>query len=127
MRKYLVTLILISLIASCNNENNKTSSSASTSSANAATDSLSITKGAVLITRYDCATCHQVDKKIIGPAFKEVANRYAGNDTAVTYLANKIINGGGGVWDTIPMSQHINLSELDAELIVKYILSLKTK
>jgi cytochrome c len=118
------------LTFSCNTVNNKSfsvdSSGIKNSSETLITADDSV-KGLALLAKYDCATCHTTNKKIVGPAFQDVANKYAGNDTAINFLAQKIINGGGGVWDTIPMSQHINLSENDAEQIVKYIISLKTK
>ncbi len=87
-------------------------------------------KGLELISSpgLDCFTCHQIEDKLNGPPYREVANKYAGmSDTIVTHLANKIISGGSGVWGEIMMTPHPNLSQADAEAIVKYILLLKKK
>lgn len=76
----------------------------------------------------DCKTCHQIDTKITGPSFREIADKYAGYpDTIVAHLADKVITGGMGVWGEIPMTNHPGLKKEDAEAIVKYILLLKTK
>ena len=79
-----------------------------------------------LVSKNDCFTCHQIDDKLNGPPYREVANKYAGMpDTIVTHLAHKVISGGSGVWGEIMMTPHPALSEADAEAIVKYILLLK--
>jgi cytochrome c len=72
----------------------------------------------------DCNACHSVDNKIVGPAFKEIANKYKGDKTAVAKLSEKIIKGGAGNWGEIPMSPHPQISQADAGEMVKYILSL---
>ena len=83
-------------------------------------------KGLELVSKNDCFTCHQIDDKLNGPPYREVANKYAGMpDTIVTHLAHKVISGGSGVWGEIMMTPHPALSEADAEAIVKYILLLK--
>ena len=83
-------------------------------------------KGLELVAKNDCFTCHQIDDKLNGPPYREVANKYAGMpDTIVTHLAHKVISGGNGVWGEIMMTPHPALSEADAEAIVKYILLLK--
>ncbi|MNR15948.1 Cytochrome c-552 precursor [compost metagenome] len=69
-------------------------------------------------------TCHTVDTKIIGPAYKNVAVKYPDNAENYDQLAGKIIKGGAGVWGQIPMSPHSSLSVSDAKKMVKYILSL---
>lgn len=83
-------------------------------------------KGLDLVAKNDCLTCHKISEKLIGPAYQDVANKYAGVDTAVAYLSHKIIMGGSGVWGTVAMTAHPNLAQADAEQIVKYILLLKT-
>lgn len=83
--------------------------------------------GLKLIGASNCLTCHKVTEKLIGPAYKDVAVKYAGVDTAVSYLAKKVIVGGSGVWGTIPMTAHPELSQNDAEQMVKYILLLKNQ
>lgn len=93
------------------------------------------TKGLDLIGASDCLTCHKVNEKLVGPAYQDVANKYAGVDTAVTYLAHRIINGVGSSdkkdWgdetNGAIMTPHPQVSEADAEQMVKYVLLLKTK
>lgn len=83
-------------------------------------------KGVELLAKSDCLTCHKVDEKLTGPAYRDVANKYAGMpDTIVTHLAGKIIKGGAGVWGEVMMTPHASLSQEDAEAMVKYILLLK--
>lgn len=85
-------------------------------------------KGSELEAKQDCKTCHAIDVKITGPSFQDIANKYASaGDTIVTHLAQKVISGGTGVWGTIAMLPHSNISQADAEAIVKYILLFKTQ
>lgn len=72
----------------------------------------------------NCLACHSVDNKIIGPAFKDVAAKYKGDDSATATLVNKVKNGGGGVWGDIPMPPNAAASDADIETLVKWILSL---
>lgn len=82
--------------------------------------------GLALVGQYQCITCHKIDEKLTGPAYREVANKYAGADDAtITKLAKKVIDGGSGVWGEVPMTPHPNVSEADAKTMVKYILLLK--
>jgi cytochrome c len=81
--------------------------------------------GKALIEASDCRTCHKDDAKLIGPAYKEVAAKYPSNDANIKMLAEKIIKGGQGNWGEIPMAGHPNVSQEDAEAMVKYILSMK--
>ena len=80
--------------------------------------------GKKLIEASDCKACHSVDKKSIGPAYREVAAKYKGNDKAVEQLVKKVIAGGSGVWGETPMAGHPQLSTADASEMVKYILNL---
>jgi cytochrome c len=82
-------------------------------------------KGAKLIAGSDCLACHQEQKKLVGPAYEEVAEKYAFNDKNVDYLAGKIIEGGSGVWGQVPMTPHPNIPKEDAQEMARYILSLK--
>jgi cytochrome c len=72
-----------------------------------------------------CMSCHGVDKKIVGPAFKEVAKKYAGDKTAHDKLAAKVKAGGKGVWGEVPMPPNPNLKPEDASKIIAWVLSLK--
>jgi len=81
--------------------------------------------GKSLIEGSDCRTCHKDDSKLIGPAYQDVAKKYAGQPGAVDTLAKKVMAGGSGVWGQIPMAAHPQLSKEDAEAMVTYILSMK--
>ena len=67
----------------------------------------------------------KLDEKNIGPAWRDVAAKYAGQDTAINYIANKIIAGGSGVWGEVPMAPHPTMSMEDAVSIAKYVMLLK--
>ena len=71
-----------------------------------------------------CLACHAVDKKVVGPAYKEVAAKYKGDKTAEAKLVKKVIAGGSGVWGQVPMPPN-NVSEKDATTLVKWVLSQK--
>lgn len=71
----------------------------------------------------NCMTCHQVDKKVVGPAYKEVAKKYAAKDEAM--LAEKVIKGGKGSWGAVPMPPNPKVTPEEAQKLVKWILSLK--
>jgi cytochrome c len=90
-----------------------------------ATNDLSalVASGKDIIGQNDCAACHQVDKKTIGPSYIMVAQKYDFSIEVVNKLSEKIINGGTGVWGQQPMSAHPNLSESDAKAMAAYILS----
>jgi cytochrome c len=87
-------------------------------------------KGLELIGGSDCTTCHRLDKASsgasIGPAYSEVAAKYApAADSTVNRLVKKIISGGSGVWGSIPMTPHPSIPEADVKEMVKYIMTLK--
>jgi len=74
----------------------------------------------------DCFACHAIDHKVVGPAYEEVARRYAGKgDAVVDKLAEKVIKGGSGNWGSIAMTPHPDLGQQKARTIVEWILSLK--
>lgn len=81
--------------------------------------------GAALIAKSDCIGCHKIDKKLIGPAYIDIANKYEINDKNIELLANRILKGSKGIWGPLPMSAHPTVSQEDATTMVKYILSLK--
>jgi cytochrome c len=82
------------------------------------------TKGMKLMEASDCKACHSVDKKSIGPTYRDVSLKYKGKAGAVENLTKKIISGGSGVWGDVPMAGHPQLSAADASEMVKYILSI---
>lgn len=74
--------------------------------------------------KYGCTACHAVDHKVVGPAFKEVAGKYRGQDVEAQ-LAAKVRSGGSGVWGQIPMTPNPQVPEEDLHAIVKWVLALK--
>lgn len=87
----------------------------------AATDDISVGKS--LVEGADCLACHKIDAKLVGPSYQDVAAKYT--DADIDHLAQKIIDGGKGVWGDIPMTPHAGMSKENAQKMVKYILSLK--
>lgn len=133
MKKYLVSIALLGILAACGSGSGGTKPADSSASATASTGTADLSsnpdyiKGLDLISRNDCLTCHDIATKKIGPAYQDVANKYAGVDTAVDYLAKKVIAGGTGVWGAVPMTPHPTLALDSAKALVKYVLLLKTK
>ncbi|MBF6568796.1 MAG: c-type cytochrome [Candidatus Binataceae bacterium] len=82
-------------------------------------------KGLELAKQQDCFSCHAIDHEVVGPAWIKVAQTYAGQPNVAYTLAFKVINGGVGHWGNVPMPAHPKLSQADATLIVKWILSLR--
>lgn len=80
---------------------------------------------AALAQKHACTACHAVDKKMVGPAYKDVAAKYRGNKEAASLLAKKVLDGGGGVWGTIPMPPHKGkLKDDEVEKLVKWVLAM---
>lgn len=73
----------------------------------------------------NCMACHAVANKVVGPAFKDVAAKYAGQKDAEAKLAAKVMKGGSGVWGAIPMPANTQVSEAEAHTLVKWVLSQK--
>lgn len=80
--------------------------------------------GKVLIAKSDCKSCHMIDQKSAGPAYKAVAEKYKSQKDAVSVLAAKVIKGGAGVWGTTEMAAHPQIEVEDAKKMVEYVLSL---
>ena len=78
-----------------------------------------------LATAKNCMACHAVDKKVVGPAYKDVAKKYAGDAKAADMLAAKVIKGGTGVWGPVPMPANAQVNEAESKKLVAWILSLK--
>ena len=83
------------------------------------------TAAMALAQKNACLSCHGVDKKIVGPAYKDVAKKYAGDKGAKARLMTKVKAGGKGVWGEIPMPPNPQVSAADLDKIVTWILSLK--
>jgi cytochrome c len=75
-----------------------------------------------LAKRKGCLACHGIDKRIVGPAFKEVAARYRGQRDAEAKLLEKIRRGGSGVWGPLPMPPNPDLEEADARRLIQWVL-----
>ena len=73
----------------------------------------------------NCMACHAVDKKLVGPAYKDVAAKYAGDKDAIDKLAAKVLKGGAGVWGPVPMPANPQVSEAEAKQLVAWIMTLK--
>jgi len=79
---------------------------------------------AKLAQQKGCLACHQVDKKVVGPSFKDVAAKYSGKPDAVEKLSQAIQNGGVGSWGQIPMPKN-NVTSAEAKALASWVLSLK--
>lgn len=139
MKKILILFSAATFIISCGNNNADSTSSGDTTAAApasgsgkdasggaaATTASADADKGLELIAKSDCLTCHKVEEKVVGPAYRDVAKKYANTPEMVDSLASKVIHGGAGNWGQLAMTPHPQLSKEDAQTMVKYIMSLK--
>ena len=78
-----------------------------------------------LAKKYMCLTCHQLDKKLVGPSYHDVAAKYKGDKAAEAKLVDKVKKGGTGVWGQIPMPPNDKVPDADVKALVKWILSTK--
>jgi len=129
MKKIIIPAVLILFAIACgSNEESKTETAEKAPAEEAKTDLSSnpdYQKGLALIAKSDCLTCHKVSETTTGPAYKDVAAKYANAaDTTVERLASTIIKGGSGNWGAIPMTPHPTLTPEDAKQMVKYVLLL---
>ncbi len=133
MKKTLFTSAVALLLIACggsgteNNEQPKEEAKQETAAPPSPSDNPDYEKGLALIAASDCLTCHKVDEKLTGPAYRDVANKYENTEANIKLLAEKIVKGGTGVWGEIPMTPHPAITPADAEQMVKYILLLKNK
>ena len=139
MKKILIPIANFAILVACNSGSDSAAETETTTTTTAP-DSAAITtpatadittdpnyqKGLEIEAKSDCNTCHKINERVVGPSFKEIANKYAGADQAtIDTLASKVIKGGSGNWGQLPMSPHPNLSQEDAVTVVKYVLLLK--
>ena len=129
MKKTFCIIAMLGLLAACGggSEKKEETKKEENPAVTDVTSNPDYQKGVEIVAQSDCFTCHKIDEKNIGPAWREVANKYAGQDTAVKYLASKIINGGAGVWGQVPMAAHPTFTQEQAETVAKYVLLLKNK
>lgn len=73
----------------------------------------------------NCMACHAMQNKVVGPSFKDVAAKYAGQKDAEDKLTQKVLKGGAGVWGPVPMPANAQVSEAEARSLVKWIMSQK--
>ncbi|MCD8503642.1 MAG: c-type cytochrome [Burkholderiaceae bacterium] len=93
-----------------------------------ASEVLSFEQGNELMREKMCLGCHQVEKKRVGPAFVDIANRYGGDrEAALPMLVNSIKNGGRGKWGAVPMPAQTQVSDEQAYDMALFILSLQQK
>jgi len=78
-----------------------------------------------LAQQKNCMACHAIDKKQVGPAYKDVAGKYAGQKDAVDKLTQKVMKGGSGVWGAVPMPANPQVNEAEAKTLVQWVLSTK--
>ena len=78
-----------------------------------------------LATSKNCMSCHAVERKVLGPSFKDIAAKYKDDKKAANALATKIIKGGSGVWGPVPMPANNQVSEADAKKLAAWVLSTK--
>ena len=78
-----------------------------------------------LAKKYNCTACHAVDKKMVGPAFKDVAAKYKGQADAIAKLSAKVKAGGSGVWGQIPMPPNAAVPDNDLKTLVQWVLAAK--
>lgn len=130
MKKTLLFLLIGSASLLACNSGASSEAKSDTTAAPAVAATAASDKGLELIGASDCTTCHRLHKAAagasIGPAYSEVAAKYApAADTTVDRLVHKIIAGGAGVWGVIPMTPHPALAPADVKEMVTYILTLK--
>ncbi len=78
-----------------------------------------------LATAKNCMACHAIEKKLVGPSYKDVAAKYAGQADAVEKLSTKVMKGGSGVWGPIPMPANAQVTSDEAKKLVAWILTQK--
>ncbi len=86
---------------------------------------LDMASGTAMMQKDGCAACHGVDKKIVGPAYQDVAAKYKNDKNAPAKLAQKVKTGGSGVWGQVPMPPNASVPDEDAKALVAWILTLK--
>ena len=72
----------------------------------------------------NCMSCHAVERKLVGPAYKDVAAKYRGDKAAADRLASKIMKGGSGAWGAVPMPSNPQVNDAEAKRLSAWILGL---
>jgi cytochrome c len=90
-----------------------------------ATGAVHADAGEDLLKKSGCTACHSIDKKVVGPAYVEVAAKYKGDAAAAAKLLEKVKKGGSGVWGPVPMPPNPTVSDADLKTMITYVLALK--
>jgi len=122
MKKLWVTGLISVLIFSCSKKENPSAEPSADATDISASAPVHLT-GEQMIGTLDCSGCHSPSERMIGPSYKEIAEKYSEKD--IEMLASKIIEGGSGNWGSIPMQPHSQVSKEEAKKMVEYILSQK--
>ena len=80
-------------------------------------------RGQMIARANACMGCHAVDRKVVGPSFQQIAAKYKGDAQAPVKLANKVKDGGSGVWGVLPMPPHPTMSDADIRTVVAWVLA----
>lgn len=131
MKKLFIVLGAVAFLAACGGEDKKANQAPEVPTTTTETSTekpLKVSteeKALELIATKGCTACHAIDKKVIGPAYIDVSNKYQGTADDLYKLTNKVLSGGKGVWGEIPMPPNKTVTFNEAKMIVAYILSLK--
>ncbi|AZA50844.1 cytochrome C [Chryseobacterium carnipullorum] len=123
MKKLLLAGAMGLLILSCSKKENTEAQDVPSETSAVSEPVKTNLSGDQIIETLDCSGCHAVNERMIGPSYKEIAEKYSDKD--IEMLASKIIEGGSGVWGGVPMAAHPQVSKEDAKKMVEYILSQK--
>jgi cytochrome c len=125
-KKFTILLTIVLMVSGLNSTiaqtHKKTKKTATPPKPSAAT----LAQGQAMLAKSDCLSCHRVDIKLVGPAYKDVAAKYAANEDNYNMLVAKIMNGGSGNWGQVAMAAHPSLPAADVRKMVQYILSIKS-
>lgn len=135
MKKILIVFIAAAVFAACGGGDEKKSTESKTDPAKTETaapdksQDPDYQKGLAIVAEPKnlCLTCHKIDEKLVGPAYRDVANKYELTDENINKLADKVVKGGAGVWGEVAMPANTAISPEDAKAAVRYILMLRNK
>lgn len=131
MKKVFLSLTVTALLIACGggDSEKKTPFEVKTDTKTDVTQNPDYQKGMAIVAKQEnlCLTCHKVEEKLVGPAYRDVANKYESNEETINKLAEKVTKGGKGVWGEVPMPENKVISLEDAKAAVKYVLMLRNK
>ncbi len=123
MKKNILIFAIAVFCFACNSGSTDSKPAETTSLA----DNPDFEKGLNLVVKSDCLGCHKTNQVSIGPAYNLIGQKYENTEANINLLADKIQKGGSGVWGSVPMQAHADLSREDAVAMVKYIMLLKNE